>query len=134
MIEEGFSNNICFGCQLLKWPQAASYLVFWYRGVTFGTLAPPSGQSKKHRRVLKGSGDRECCQEQYLFWLLVSKMALGCHRQECPYLDTLNPLRNWQTVNPFRVKTAISCAHKVAFSKWFKITSYGLLDMSRHVS
>ena len=103
MIEEGFRNNICFGCQLLKWPQAASYLVFWYRGVTFGTLAPPSGQSKKHRRVLKGSGDRECCQEQYLFWLLVSKMALGCHRQECPYLDTLNPLRNWQTVNPSRV-------------------------------
>ena len=68
------------------------------------TLAPPSGQTKKHRRVLKGSGDRECCQEQYLFWLLVSKMALGCHRQECPYLATVNPLRNWQTVNPSRVK------------------------------
>ena len=49
----------------------------WYRGVTFGTLAPPSGQTKKHRRVLKGSVDRELCQEQYLVWLLASKMASG---------------------------------------------------------
>ena len=41
-------NNICFGCKPLKWPQAASYLVFWYRGVTFSTLAPPSEKNKQH--------------------------------------------------------------------------------------
>ena len=63
-------NNICFGCKPLKWPQSASCLVFWYRCVTLGTLAPPSDETKYDRRVLKGSGDRKLCQEQYLFWLL----------------------------------------------------------------
>ena len=53
-----------------KMASAASYLVFWYCGVTLVTLAPPSGQTNQHRMVLKGSGDRKLCQEQYLFWLL----------------------------------------------------------------
>ena len=88
MIEEGFRNSIYFGCQLLKWPQAASYLVFWYRGVTFGTLAPPSDKTKHDRRVLKGSGDRELCQEQYLYWLLASEMAYGSLK---PYFSKCGP-------------------------------------------
>ena len=78
--------------------QSTKSTLFSGIAVLLYTLAPPSGQTKKHRRVLKGSGDRELCQEQYLFWLLASKMAAEQFKTVWDIWPNVNPLRYSQTL------------------------------------